>query len=135
MAAGGLVTIESRFGPQETLDRLVAAVEARGMAVLARIDHAKAAAAAGLKLRPTEVLVFGNPKAGTPLMQTVQTVGIDLPLKALVWQDEDGGTWLSYNEPRWLAARHDLEGRDAVLAAMATALAAVAAEAAGEREG
>ncbi len=132
MAASGLVTIESRFDPQATMDRLVAAVTARGMAVLARIDHAKAAAEAGLALRPTEVLVFGNPKAGTPLMQAVQTIGIDLPLKALVWKDGEGVTRLSYNEPLWLAARHDdVKGHEAVLAAMTSALASVAAEAAG----
>jgi uncharacterized protein (DUF302 family) len=132
MATGGLVTIESRFGPKETTDRLSAAVARRGMSVLARIDHAGAAAEAGLELRPTEVLVFGNPKAGTPLMQDVQTIGIDLPLKALVWRDEGGKTWISWNEPRWLAVRHGLaEGHEPVLAAMAAALAAVAAEAAG----
>ena len=95
MAASGLVTIESRFDPEATMDRLVAAVTARGMAVLARIDHAKAAAEAEMALRPTEVLSFGNPKAGTPLMQAVQTIGIDLPLKALVWKDGEGVTRLS----------------------------------------
>ncbi|MGO9419591.1 DUF302 domain-containing protein [Roseiarcus sp.] len=132
MAAGGLVTIESRFGPKETMDKLAAAVAAHGMAVLARIDHARAAAEAGLELRPTEVLVFGNPKAGTPLMQDVQSIGIDLPLKALVWQDERGATWLSYNEPHWLAVRHEaVKGHEPTLAAMANALHAVAAEAAG----
>jgi len=132
MATGGLVTIESRFGPKETMDRLAAAVERRGMTVVARIDHAKAAAEAGLELRPTEVLVFGNPKAGTPLMQDVQTIGVDLPLKALVWQDEGGKTWISSNEPRWLAVRHGVvKGHEPLLAAMATALAAVTAEAAG----
>ena len=135
MAAGGLVTIESRFGPSETTDRLAAAVGARGMAVLGRIDHARAAAEVGLDLRPTEVLAFGNPKAGTPLMQDVQTIGIDLPLKALVWQDESGKTRISWNEPHWLAARHGVvEGHEATLAAMAAALAAVAAEAAGSGE-
>lgn len=132
MAVGGLITIESRFGLEETIERLIAAVELRGMAVLARIDHAKAAAEAGLELRPTEVLVFGNPKAGTPLMQDAQTIGIDLPLKALVWRDAAGATQLSTNDPRWLAVRHGVvKGHEAVLAAMATALAAVTAEAAG----
>jgi uncharacterized protein (DUF302 family) len=136
MAVQGLVTIESRFRPKETMDRLAAAVAKRGMAALARIDHAKAAAEAGLDLRPTEVLVFGNPKAGTPLMQDVQTIGVDLPLKALVWQDAGGRTWISYNEPRWLAERHELvTGHEPVLAAMAAALAAVAAEAAGSGAG
>lgn len=131
MAIAGLITIESRFGPEETMNRLVAAVEAHGMTVLARIDHAKAAASVGLDLRPTEVLVFGAPKAGTPLMQAAQTMGIDLPLKALVWRDENGVTKLSANDPRWLAARHGVVGHEAVLAVMATALAAVTAEAAG----
>lgn len=135
MAPDGLITIESRFAPEETMDRLVAAVKARGMAVLARIDHAKAAAEAGLELRPTEVLVFGAAKAGTPLMQAAQTIGIDLPLKALVWRDENGATHLSTNDPRWLAARHDVvTGNAAVLAAMATALAAVTSQAAGTGE-
>lgn len=135
MAAPGLVTIESRFGPRETMDRLSAAVSARGMAVLARIDHARAAVDAGLELRPTEVLLFGNPRAGTPLMQATQTIGIDLPLRALVWRDEDGRTWVSWNDPHWLATRHGVGGHEGVLAAMAAALAAVAAEAAGSGAG
>ena len=106
MAAQGLTTIRSSFGPQDTMDRLEAAVKAKGMTVFARIDHAAGAAEAGLPLRPTAVLIFGNAKAGTPLMQSVQTVGIDLPLKALIWQDTSGDTWLSYNDPAWLAQRH-----------------------------
>jgi uncharacterized protein (DUF302 family) len=85
MAAEGLTTIPSSFGPQDTMNRLEAAVKTKGMMVFARIDHAAAASAVGLSLRPTEVLIFGNAKAGTPLMQSVQTVGIELPLKALVW--------------------------------------------------
>jgi uncharacterized protein (DUF302 family) len=83
-----------------------------------------------MQLRPTAVLIFGNPRAGTPLMQAVQTVGIDLPLKALVWQDGDGKTWLAYNDPKWLAARHGADpSLDRAVAAMAEALAAVAREA------
>ena len=85
MAAEGLVTRASRNGPVETVDRLTAAITARGAAVLARVDHAKAAASVGLTLKPTEVVIFGNPRAGTALMQAVQTMGIDLPLRALVW--------------------------------------------------
>ena len=97
---------------------------------MARIDHAAAAAAVGMELRPTEVLIFGNPQAGTPLMQAVQTIGIDLPLKSLVWQDEAGLTWLAYNDPQWLAQRHGLgAGLDRTLHAMADALAAVARKA------
>ncbi len=136
MAVGGLVTLESRFGPKETMDRLIAGVEAHGMAVVARFDHAKAAEGAGLELRPTEVVVFGNPRVGTALMRAVQTIGVDLPLKALVWEDAEGTTWLSYNEPHWLAVRHQaVEGQEAVLGAMATALAAVAAAATGGGKG
>src|SRR5216684_7281579 len=106
MAAQGLTTIPSSYGPKDTMDRLEAEVRTKGMTVFARIDHAAGAAAAGLALRPTEVLIFGNAKAGTPLMQAVQTIGLDLPLRALVWQDASGKTWLSYNDPAWLAQRH-----------------------------
>ncbi|HEX4474210.1 MAG TPA: DUF302 domain-containing protein [Polyangiaceae bacterium] len=104
----GLVTLESRFGPKETMDRLEAEVKGKGMQVFARIDHAGGATAAGLTLRPTEVLVFGNAKGGTPLMVAAQTMGLDLPLKVLVWQDEAGATHLSFNDPHWLASRYGL---------------------------
>ena len=126
MTAQGLTTMPSRFGPQDTMNRLEAAVKAKGMTVFARIDHAAGAADAGLSLRPTAVLIFGNAKAGTPLMQSVQTVGIDLPLKALVWQDTSGDTWLSYNDPTWLAQRHGLAGTETVVGMMTAALDAVA---------
>jgi uncharacterized protein (DUF302 family) len=127
MAAQGLTTILSSHGPKDTMTRLEAAVTAKGMTVFARIDHAAGAAGAGLPLRPTEVLVFGNAKAGTPLMQSVQTIGIDLPLKALVWQDASGNTWLSYNDPAWLAQRHGLSGEtEAAVGMMTIALDAVA---------
>ena len=127
MAADGLVTLPSSHGPNETMDRLEAEVKAKGMTVFARIDHAAGAAQVGLELRPTELLIFGNAKGGTPLMQAKQTIGIDLPLKALVWQDASGSTWLSYNDPRWLAERHGL-GREveAMVNAMTAALDAVA---------
>jgi len=108
MSADGLVTRASHHGPKETMDRLEAEVTAKGMRVFARIDHAAGATEAGLPLRPTEVLIFGNARGGTPLMQSVQTIGIDLPLKALVWQDAAGVTWLSYNDPAWLAKRHEI---------------------------
>jgi uncharacterized protein (DUF302 family) len=108
MAIDGLTTIACRLGPKETADRLEAEIKAKGMTVFARIDHAAGAAQVGLTLRPTEVLIFGNARGGTPVMQAGQTAGIDLPLKALVWQDDVGGTWLSYNEPGWIATRHEL---------------------------
>ncbi len=109
------------------MDRLVRATTDLGVTILARIDHAAAAADVGMELRPTEVLIFGNPRAGTPLMQRAQTMGIDLPLKALVWRDEQGKTWLAYNDPQWLAKRHGADvGADRVLAAMTEALEAIA---------
>lgn len=125
--ADGVTNLKSGFGPSQTMDRLEAAVKARGMAVFARIDHAAGAAAVGLVLRPTELLIFGHAKGGTPLMQAVQTIGIDLPLKALVWQDEAGDTWLSLNDPSWLARRHALPGETEVaIGNIAAALHAVA---------
>ena len=129
MPAQGLTAIRSNFGPKDTMDRLETAVKAKGMTVFARIDHAAGAATAGLPLRPTEVLIFGNARAGTPLMQSIQTVGIDLPLKALAFEDADGTVWLCYNDPAWVAARHGVAGGE-VTKAMAAALAALSNHAA-----
>ena len=132
MAADGLITMRSSHGPKDTMNRLEAQVRAKGMTVFARIDHAAGAAEAGLPLRPTELLIFGNAKAGTPLMQAEQAIGIDLPLKMLVWQDASGATWLSYNDPTWLAQRHGLAGgSEAAAKAMAAALDGIARTAAG----
>lgn len=125
MAIDGLITIKSNNAPAETMARLKAAVIAKGMMVFAQIDHADAAAKVDMKLRPTELLIFGSPKGGTPVMQAVQTTGIDLPLKALVWQDEAGTTWLSYNDPAWLAARHRADSGTQAVHAMAAVLGAV----------
>jgi uncharacterized protein (DUF302 family) len=121
MAADGLMSVQSPYGPKETIDRLEAEVKTRGMAVFARIDHAASAAAVGLPLRPTEVLIFGAARAGTPLMQADQMVGIDLPLKALAYQDASGKVWLAINDPRWIARRH---GLGAVVAPNVNAMAA-----------
>jgi uncharacterized protein (DUF302 family) len=123
----GLVTLKSAFPVKETVDRLVHQVEAKGLTVFCRIDHAANAVGAGLKLRPTEVLIFGNAKGGTPLMQATQTIGIDLPLKALAWEDAAGQAWLAYNDPVWLTARHGIESLGiAPATAMRTLLATVA---------
>jgi uncharacterized protein (DUF302 family) len=131
MAADGLITIPSNSTVKATLDRLESEVKARGIAVFARIDHAAGATRAGLSLRPTELLIFGNATAGTPLMQTAQTIGIDLPLKALAWEDESGRVWLSYNDPGWLAQRHGLDTSSAAATgAMTTMLASIAQNAA-----
>ena len=131
-AADGLITMRSSHGPKDTVDRLEAEVKAKGITMFARIDHAAGAAEAGLPLRPTELPIFGNAKAGTPLMQAEQAIGIDLPLKMLVWQDASGATWLSYNDPTWLAKRHGLAGAsEAAAKAMAAALDGIARAAAG----
>ncbi len=121
MAADGLTTVPSTFGPKETMDRLEAEIRAKGMTVFARIDHAAGAVAVGLPLRPTVLLIFGSAKAGTPLMQAERAVGIDLPLKALVYEDAAGKVWLAYNDPRWIARRH---GIGAVVAPSVDAMAA-----------
>jgi uncharacterized protein (DUF302 family) len=126
----GLTTIPSRFGPKETMDRLEAVIRAHGLNVFARIDHAAGAAKVGLTLRPTELLIFGNARGGTPLMQSVQTVGIDLPLKALVWEDAAGKTLISYNEPSWIAQRHGVVNAETVMNNLAGALSTIAAKAA-----
>jgi uncharacterized protein (DUF302 family) len=105
-AADGLVEVKSAHPPQTTLDRFEAAAKERGLMVFARIDHAAGAQKVGKTLRPTELLIFGNPQGGTPLMECAQSAGIDLPLKALVWEDAQGQSWLGYNDPAWLAQRH-----------------------------
>ena len=130
MAVEGLISKRSSFGPEETMQRLEAEVKAKGLTVFAHVDHAAGAAAVGLSLRPTDLLIFGNAKGGTPLMQAVQSIGIDLPLKALVWQDADGVTWVSYNDPAWFANRHGLdESSKATVNALTGALNAIAAKA------
>jgi uncharacterized protein (DUF302 family) len=130
MAVEGLISKRSSFGPEETMKRLEAEVQAKGLTVFAHIDHAAGAAAVGLSLRPTDLLIFGNAKGGTPLMQSVQSIGIDLPLKALVQQDADGVTWVSYNDPAWLAYRHGLDDSSkATVNALTGALNAIATKA------
>jgi uncharacterized protein (DUF302 family) len=108
MGDHGLITVASSWSAGETIDRLQAVVTGAGLLVFARIDHAGNAARAGMELRPTELLIFGNPRGGTPLMQDRQTSGIDLPVKALAWQDAKGKVWLTYNDATWLADRHGL---------------------------
>jgi uncharacterized protein (DUF302 family) len=105
-AADGLIASRSPYPAAETMNRFEDNAKQRGLIVFARIDHAAGAAKVGITLRPTEVIIFGHPKGGTPFMQCEQTVGIDLPLKALVWEDEQGQVWLGYNDPLYLARRH-----------------------------
>jgi uncharacterized protein (DUF302 family) len=118
MSENGLVSTESTWPVRETIDRLAAVVTEAGLMVFARIDHTDNAAQAGMSLRPTELLIFGHARGGTPLMQDRQTAGIDLPVKALAWEDEAGKVWLTCNTAAWIALRHDLgdESRAAVAA-------------------
>lgn len=104
----GLLSIQSDYSVKETIDRLVSIVASKGLTVFVRIDHATNAEKQGIQIRPTELIIFGNPKAGTVLMQDKQTAGIDLPVKALAWQDETGKVWLTYNDTKWMADRHGL---------------------------
>jgi uncharacterized protein (DUF302 family) len=126
----GLTIVASKLSAKETMDRLEAEVKAKGLTVFARIDHAAGAAAVGMALRPTELLIFGNARGGTPLMQAEQTAGIDLPLKGLVYQDEAGKVWLATNNPGWIAQRHGLgPGVAANVQGLTKALDASAAQA------
>lgn len=132
VADDGLITLKSTHTVNETLDRYQHAVEDKGMKVFARIDHAAAAKGVDMPLRPTSVLIFGNPKVGTMLMQSNQTAGIDLPLKLLAWQDEDGQVWIAYTDPAYLVQRHAITDRDPVVANMRKALNAFATTATGK---
>jgi uncharacterized protein (DUF302 family) len=128
--ADGLVTLRSAHDFKTTLDRLLQALKAKNITVFATVDHAAGAATVGLALRPTTLVVFGNPAAGTPVMQIEQTAGIDLPLKALVWEDENGATNLSYNDPAWIAARHSVGDRaKTAVSGLTAAIRALAAHA------
>jgi uncharacterized protein (DUF302 family) len=130
MPNNGLVSVQSHVSMDETLNRLLTALAARTLTVFARVDHAAGAASIGLPLRPTAVVIFGNPKGGTALMQDQQSAGIDLPLKALIWEDASGKAWLTYNDPAWIAQRHSLgAGSAAAVKAMTALLSAIAKEA------
>ena len=130
MSDNGLITIASASPVAETVERLVAMLTSHSMQIFARIDHAAGAAQVGLPLRPTTLVIFGHPKGGTPLMQDRQTAGIDLPVKALVWEDADGKVWLTYNEAAWIARRHGLGPTSAAAVQAIDAGLAAAAKAA-----
>ena len=103
----GLITLPGKHSVQETLSRLEALLQEKGLTIFARIDHSGEAEKIGLKMHNTKLLIFGSPKAGTPLMQAAPTLAIDLPLKALVWEDAEGRAWLTYNDPAYLQQRHN----------------------------
>lgn len=131
-AADGMVNIESSFTVKETANRMERILNEKGMTVFNRINHGQGATNVGIELRDTELLIFGNPKVGSPLMQCRQSVAIDLPQKALVWQDESSTVWISYNEPEYLAKRHEIAGCDTLISNINKALAGMATKAAKE---
>ena len=130
-ADNGLIHVKSPYAVNKTGDRLETALNEKGMIVFARINHSEGAKKIGLDLPATELIIFGNPKVGSPLMQCNRTVGIDLPQKALIWQDDNGQVWLSYNNPRYLARRHGLSECTQVIEKVDKALSSFAKAATG----
>ena len=129
IADDGIVRVKSSHNVKVTADRLEQVLNAKGMTVFIRINHAAGAKKVGKKLRPTELVIFGNPKIGAPLMQCAQSIGMDLPQKALISEDESGQVWFSYNDPMYLAKRHNVKGCDEVLEKVSNALAKFSAKA------
>jgi len=119
---GGLVVIDSQQSYDDTVKTLEGLIESKGMTLAAKVDHTANAESVKKKLRPTTLFIFGNPNAGTPLMQAAQTAAIDLPMKILVWEDADGKVHLGYNHPTWIAQRHGIEGKAKLVTTMANAL-------------
>lgn len=129
-AAEGMVNVKSSFGIKETGDRLERILIDKGMTIFNRVKHSEAAINAGVELRETELIIFGNPEVGSPLMQCQQSVAIDLPQKALIWKDSEGSIWISYNNPRYLEKRHNISGCEEVISTVEKALAGIAKAAA-----
>lgn len=121
-AETGMVTKKSQLSVAKTLDKLENILKKKGLTIFARVDHSANAKKVGLELRPTQLLIFGNPKMGTPLMHSNQTAALDLPQKALAWQDASGQVWITYNDPAYLASRHAISDKDPVIKKMAGAL-------------
>jgi uncharacterized protein (DUF302 family) len=128
MGANGIVDVRCSHSVDATVEKLAGILSSQGVTIFAVVDHSGEAAKVGMEMRPTKLLIFGNPKAGTPLMQAAPSIAIDLPLKILVWEDANGQTWASYNSPEYLRERHDLPPE---LMANITVIEALAAKAAG----
>ena len=129
-ASEGVIQVESAQGVTATADKLEQVLLGKGMKIMARVPHSTSAAGVGIELRDTELLIFGNPKAGSPLMKCQQLIALDLPQKALIYSDEAGKTWIAYNDPMYLKARHQVEGCDKPLEMISGALAKFTAAAA-----
>ena len=126
LASDGMVNVQSTFNVEETADRMESILKEKGMTVFNRIKHSEAAAAVGIELRNTELILFGNPKVGSPLMKCQQSAAIDLPQKALIWEDDKATVWISYNNPRYLEKRHNITGCEEVISKIERALAGIA---------
>jgi uncharacterized protein (DUF302 family) len=129
-AADGVVDVPSSFNVEETADRMVDILNKKGMTIFNRIKHSESAAEVGIELRNTELIIFGNPKVGSPLMVCQQSVAIDSPQKALIWEDDNAKVWISYNDPRYLEKRHNISGCEGAIAKIEKALASIAKAAA-----
>ena len=129
-AGNGIVSIKSHHSVKVTLDRLEAALKAKGITIVKRWSHDAGASKVGIALRPTELLIFGNPKLGSHMFTSNQLAGIDLPMKALAWEDEKGQVWLTYNDPQYIADRHDIKDRPEIVKKMTGALGKLTAKAA-----
>ena len=125
VAADGVIKVKSAFSVKETADRMENVLNKKGMTIFKRIKHSEGAAKVGISLRDTELILFGNPKVGSPLMKCQQSVAIDLPQKALIWQDKKGKVWISYNDPQYLKKRHNIKGCEEVLSKIDKALAGI----------
>jgi uncharacterized protein (DUF302 family) len=124
----GLISVPSPYSVTETIDRVVETVEAKGFTIIARVDHAAAASKVDMELAPTELLIFGNPKGGTPLMQCQQVLGLELPLKVLAWEQAPNEVMLSYTDPAFLATRYQVTECDEVIATISKALEGIVQE-------
>ncbi len=130
VAADGMINVQSNLNVKETADRMETVLNEKGMTVFDRIKHSESAGKVGIELRDTELIIFGNPKVGSPLMKCQQSVAIDLPQKALIWQDDKAHVWISYNDPRYLEKRHSIVGCEEVITKIQKALAGIAKSAA-----
>ena len=124
-AADGVIEVESAYTVNETADRMESILKEKGMTIFNRINHSEGAGKVGIELRDTELIIFGNPKVGSPIMKCRQSVAIDLPQKALIWEDDKGKVYISYNDPKYLVKRHDISGCEQVIAKIETALASI----------
>ena len=125
MAAEGLINVQSDFNVKETTERLENILNEKGMTIFNQINHSDAAQKVGVELRETRLIIFGNPKVGSPLMQCQQSVAIDLPQKAIIWEDDKSKVWISYNDPRYLGKRHNIIGCDEVITKVEKALSGI----------